>query len=257
MGYLGNILDRRELVRNLVVRHLKLRYKSSALGFLWSMLNPLAMVLTYVVVFSMILRMDVPNYPVFLLCGLIPWRFFSLGVMGTVGAIVHNRPLVTKVYFPREILPLSRVLSDTVSLLIELLILFVFIIVYDIALTGAIALVPIVIALNIIFVYGLALIVSSLYVFLRDVNQIVEIVMNIGFFLTPILYDISRVPPRFLPYYSLNPMVGFVTLYKKVLFYGQMPTGTELGLTFGLSVLTLIVGYKVFYHLEPRFAEEV
>lgn len=257
MGYVGNIIEHHELVRNLVVRHLKLRYKNSVLGFLWSILNPLAMMITYVIVFSAILKTDVPKFPVFLLCGLIPWRFFSIGVMRAMGSIVHNRALVTKVYFPREILPLSNVLSDAVSLVLELLLLFVFIVAYKVQLTWVVFLLPLILALNIAFVYGLSLAVSALYVYLRDMDQIMEIVVSMGFFLTPILYDVSLVPRRLLPIYYLNPMAEFITLYKKILFFGELPTSTELGVTFAVSVATLLIGYRIFYRLEPRFAEEV
>lgn len=167
----------RYFLRNMVVRDLKVRYKGSALGFLWSLMNPLLMMLVLSLVFSVAFKISMPHYPIFLLCGLLPWNFFAVSVSNATGSVVGQAGLLKKVAFPREILPLASILANLVHFGIGLLILFVFLIAFKIPLGLPALALPLVILLQLVFVLGFSLILSALNVFYRDVQQILEVLL--------------------------------------------------------------------------------
>jgi ABC-type polysaccharide/polyol phosphate export permease len=159
----------RELVRNLVIRDLKVRYRNSMLGILWSLFNPLLMMAVFTVVFTVMTPYSsVKSYPVFVLCGILPWNFFSASVIASIRSIVDNAPLVNKVYFPREILPISVVLANLINFLLALIVLFALMFVFQIPLTRWILLLPVVIMVQLIFTIGISLILATANVFYRD-----------------------------------------------------------------------------------------
>ena len=263
-----------DLLHNLVMRDLKVRYRNSVLGVLWSLGNPLLMMLVFTFVFTVMTSYaSVPAYPVFVLTGILPWNFFSASVIGGIRSIVDNAPLVNKVYFPRELLPVSIVLANMVNFLLALLVLFVFILLFQIPLTGWALLLPVVIAIQVIFTIGVALIMATANVFYRDTQIIMEVVMLAWFFVTPILY-----PGWILPHdYTveslgitidvwrwvniLNPMASIVSTYRVILYgvgYGGAPPEFYF---FARTVLTaggtFVVGLLIFYRYSRTFAEEV
>ena len=191
----ADLIEYRELVASLVVRELKARYKNSVLGFLWSLLNPLGMMLVFTVVFTVFWPDNqVDNYPVFLLCGLLPWNYFSAGIMGSIHSIVGNAGLVKKIYFPREILPIAAVLAQLVNFLLALVVLFAVLIAFHANISSWVWVLPLVILIQTCFMLGMALILSTLNVFYRDVAMVMDVVMLAWFFLTPIFYPIERLP---------------------------------------------------------------
>ena len=272
LAHLQELVRFRDLIRNLVARDLRVRYKNSILGILWSWLNPLFMMIVYTVVFIFMRQSNngvVPNrnFPVFVLSALLPWNFFSGAVMQSISSIVGNASLVKKVYFPREILPLSIVLSNLVNFCISLMVLFPMLFVFRVKLTPWILLLPVVILIHVCFTTGLALLLSTLNVFYRDTKVIMDVAMMAWFFVTPIIYPIDILPQsreilgltinihRWTR--ILNPMASLVAAYRDVLYYGRLVGPDFLARTAVTSLAVLLVGYAVFFKYSPLFGEEV
>jgi ABC-type polysaccharide/polyol phosphate export permease len=258
----------RELIRNLIARDLKARYKNSVLGVAWSWVHPLLMMLVYTVVFTILTgRANMRNYPVFLLCALLPWNFFTASVSQATNSIVAAAPLVKKVYFPREVLTISVVLSNLVNFLIALPVFFALALVMGNPITWAVLLLPVTILVQLMFTIGVAFIAATLNVFYRDTDIIMGVLLLAWFFLTPVFYPISTVPASYelwgqvidlqLWLRRLNPMASIVASYRDLLYHG-VPTGWDFLLRTALtSLIVLVVGYLFFQHFSPRFGEEV
>jgi len=263
-----------DLLRNLVMRDLKVRYRNSVLGVLWSLGNPLLMMLVFTFVFTVMTSYaDVRAYPVFVLTGILPWNFFSASVIGGIRSIVDNAPLVNKVYFPRELLPTSIVLANTVNFMLALVVLFVFLLLFQIPLTKWVLLLPVVIAIQVIFTIGVALIMATANVFYRDTQIIMEVVVLAWFFVTPILYP-GWILPRdhYIEWLGisvdvwrwvniLNPMASIISTYRVILYgigYGGAPPEFYFFVRTLLTAIgTFVVGLLIFYRYSRTFAEEV
>lgn len=258
----------RELLVNLTVRDLKVRYKNSVLGIAWSLLNPILMMLVFTLVYTVMLgQSDRKDYAAFILCGLLPWNFFSASVMGGTGSIVANSYLIKKVYFPRVVLPTSILLSNLVNFLIALPVYFVLSWLLGVRFTPYVLFLPIVIVVEMIFIEGVSLLLSSVNVFYRDVQQVMEVVILAWFFLTPVIWDVNTLPasrtimgvevPVQRLTYILNPMASIIGAYRDVLYYGR-PIAWDFFLRTALtSLIVLLLGFFVFNRLKGRFAEEV
>lgn len=258
----------RELVLNLVVRELKARYKNSALGFFWSLLNPLGMMLVFTLVFTiMVPNIQLERYPIFFLCGFLPWQYFVAGITGGMHSLINNSNLLKKVYFPREVLPIASVLANLVNFLLALLVLFGALIVTHTRLSPYIWLLPLVILIQTCFVLGVAFVLSTLNVFYRDTAMIMEVVLQAWFFLTPIFYPIEILPRNFEVagitldihrlMYILNPMASLIAAYRDLLYWGYR---TNLDFFFRTAVTSLVVlafGYWFFLRYSRRFGEEL
>ncbi len=274
MTRLADYVTYRELLANLTLRELRAKYKRSLLGWSWSLLNPLATMLIYTLVFRFFLRIDVPtgspsgltSFPLFLLCGLLAWNFVINGINGSITTLLVNANLIKKTYFPRELLVASQVASWLVSLLVEVLLLCVaFLVVGNMVLPylPVAALLLVVLAL---FVTGLALGLSALNVYFRDVQHLAGIVFQVWFYLTPILYPITLVPERApvagadLPLraiYSLNPLVGFVEAIRDCLYELRLPSPSNVAGLVVVSVATFLAGLYVFSRLDANLVEEL
>ena len=262
------LLHYRELVANLVVRDLKVRYKNSVLGVLWSLVNPLAMMAVFTLVFTFMLPNNTtPNFPVFVLCGILPWNFFRDSLMGAIASIVNNAPLIKKVYFPREALPISVILGNLVNFLLALIVLFVMILAFRMPLTRWAWLLPVVIVTQVFFTAGLGLILSTANVFYRDTAMIMEVLILAWFFLTPVFYPIEVLPQQKMLLgltldvrrlvYILNPMASLIATYRVILYNGAPPAWDFFLRTVATSVIILVVGYWFFLRYRQTFAEEV
>jgi ABC-type polysaccharide/polyol phosphate export permease len=205
------------------------------------------------------------------LCGILPWNFFSFSVIGSIRSIVDNAPLVSKVYFPREVLPISVVLANLINFVIALSVLFIFILIFQIPLTGWILLLPLVIAVQVIFMVGISLILATVNVFYRDTQVIMEVLMQAWFFLTPIFYPVEILPRNYQLWgvgvdvfrwmNIFNPMASIIATYR-VILYGTGTGGAPPDVYFFIRTLLtavgiLVIGAVIFYRYSPAFGEEV
>jgi ABC-type polysaccharide/polyol phosphate export permease len=246
-----------ELVRNLTVKEFKLRYRNSALGFLWSLLNPLAMMVILTVVFSTLLRAGIEKFPVFLLTALLTWRFFSISTSMALWSIIGNSPLVTKVYFSRWLLVLSSNLANLIGSTLEFIALFPLLIFLGMKLSFSTILLPAILAVEFLLITGVSLPLAALNVYYRDISQIWDLALQAGFFLCPIIYDVKLIPEPYLFPYSLNPMTRIIQSVRKILYYNTLPTLTDFAVPLVGGLLLILAGYAVFHRLEARFAEEL
>lgn len=257
----------RELLYNLVVRDLKVRYRNSLLGVLWSWLNPLLMMLVFTFVFNVMQNSPMRDFHIFVLSGLLPWNFFSGAVMGGIYSVVGNAHLIKKVYFPREILPLSVILSNLINFIVGLPVLFVLALVSGVELSPWVLLLPLPILVEVIFATGIVLFLSALEVFYRDTHMIMDVGMLAWFFLTPIWYSIAQLPEQaqifgwvFSPQrvlFWLNPMASIINTYQDLIYNGALTSLDFLARTLLTSVLVLVLGYAFFLRFRGRFGEEL
>ena len=247
----------RELIRILTISELKVKYQSSVLGFAWSLLNPLLMMLVLYAVFNNVFRSNQEHFALYLLIGIVSWRFLALGTSASMVAIVGKQSLVTKIYIPRQVLVLSTVLSSFISSLLEFLVLMILLLAFGVKISPTILFFPVVHIVYFFMVYGISLALAALYVYYRDLNQIWEVLLQLGFFVCPVCYSISIVPEKYLLYYMLNPVTLVMQVYRKTLLYGETPSAISLVYIL-LSACTLVVlGSVIFRKLERRFAEEL
>jgi ABC-2 type transport system permease protein len=257
---------------NLTLRELRGKYKRSVLGWAWSLVNPLATMLIYWFVFSVLLKIDVapgdPSgldlFPLWLLVALLPWNYLVQSMFGGMGGLVGNANLVKKVYFPREILIGANVASWLFSLGIELAVLLVALLIAGNMVLPWIPALLLLVLLQTMFALGLSLALSVLNVYFRDVQHLLGIATQIWFYATPIIYPVSRVAEAdagnrlpLVRIYRLNPMTRFVECYRNVLYDLRFPALVDLAFLGVVSVVTLLVGYWVFRRLESRLAEEL
>lgn len=252
------IYNYRSMIFSLVRRELRGRYKGSFLGFFWTFLNPLLQLLVYSLVFSVIVRVDVEKYYLFLFVALIPWLFFSSGLTAGAGVIINNKDLVKKIYFPREVLPISHVVTNFINMLLSFIVVFVVIIFSGIEVNFvALMFLPLIFIIEFLMVLGITFLVSALTVYLRDLEHIMTIGNMAWMYLTPILYSISMVPERFIPILMLNPMASVILAYRDILYYGRIPQLATLIGAVAMGIIVLIIGYLVFSKLQRNFAEEL
>jgi len=246
----------RELIRNLTITDLKNRYQNTSLGFLWSLLSPLLLAGVLYFFFRHLFGAE-ENFAINLLVGLMAWRFFVAGTSSSLYAIVGKASLVTRVYIPRQILVLSNTLANLISSLLEFIVLLPIILGLLGYLPLTILLFPVVHIIYFWFVYGAGLILSSLYVYFRDLNQIWDVLTTILFFCSPIFYPLSIIPDYLLPYYLCNPVTLFLGMYRDVMVAGQLPSLYSTVVVISFAIAAYFVGSFVFNKLQRRFAEEM
>lgn len=258
MKILKEIYDYRQMVYSLVRKELRGRYKGSVLGFLWTFINPLMQLVIYTVVFSVIMRSGIEKYYLFLFIGLIPWNFFSASLVGGSRAILNQQSMVTKIYFPREVLPISFVTSSFVNMLYCFIVVFAVVILSGTRIDFiALLYLPLIMAVEYILSLGAALISSAVTVYFRDMEHILGIVVQAWMFLTPIMYSIDDIPSSLRLIFNLNPMTTVISAYRDILYYSRIPDITNLFIALVLGIIVLIIGMAVFNRLKRGFAEEM
>jgi lipopolysaccharide transport system permease protein len=263
MNELSNLYRHRQLIAALTARDLKARYRGSILGFFWSLANPLLLLAVYTLVFTKFFPQQVVTpYPLFLFSGILPWTFFAAAVLESTTSISSNAGLIKKVMFPAEALPLVVVLSHLVHFVAALPILLAavagFALLDKFEPSWTILLAPVLMLLQAIFVAGLAMIVSSASVLFRDLRDIVANLLQLGFFVTPILYVIDGIasrPTRAM--LRMNPMTPFVVSYQAVLFHGRLPNLSDTILMVIYAAGSLYLGFFVFDRLRDTLAEAI
>jgi ABC-2 type transport system permease protein len=274
VGRVADVVGGRELLVNLTLRELRSRYKKSALGWAWSLVNPLAMVGIYALVFSFFLEIEPPtgdpsglhSFVIYLLCALIPWIYFSNGASSSLEALVGNAGLIKKVYFPRDLLVMSVIGSLLVSMLIEMSVVMVILLIAGNFVIPWIPMVLVLIALETFLVFGVGLFLSVANVYFRDVKHFIAIALQALFYATPIVYPISVVPDTAdvagveIPLgtiYRLNPMVQTVEAFRSVLYDLRFPPLDSMLYLIGWGIGAVVFGYWFFDRHQRRLAEEV
>lgn len=248
----------REMISSLVKRDLKGRYKGSALGFLWTFLNPLFQLAVYTMVFSVIMRSDIKDYYLFLFVALIPWIFFSTSVTGGSSCILAQQDMVKKIYFPREVLPVSYVTSQFINMLLSFIVIFAILIFarYPLRLQ-AVACLPVIMLVEYGLALGITMVMSAVTVYLRDMEYVLGILTMAWQFLTPVMYSLEQVPERVRWLFLLNPMMPVISAYREILYYGKVPKLETLLSAFLTGIIMLVAGWSVFQRLQKYFAEEL
>jgi lipopolysaccharide transport system permease protein len=258
IGYFKTLISYRELIVSLAVKDFKVRYKSAALGFLWMLINPIFQMAVLSVVFSIYIKIkvDVP-YPLFLLSGLLPWNFMSVSLSAGSHSLVQESNLIKKVYFPREIIPISIVAGHFINFMIALVLFLPFPLAICHSVSWNLLLLPVPIVLHLLFVLILTALASNLDVFYRDTRYIVEALVMIWFYATPIFYTLDLVPVRFQPLIKLNPMTGITGMFRSILLKGQTPTGGDLATTSGIIVILGILVIFLYSRRGPIMADQL
>lgn len=253
----------RQLIATLTSRDLKARYRGSILGFFWSLANPLMLLGVYTLVFTRFFpRPEIDPYPLFLFAGILPWTFFAGSILEATNSIIANAGLVKKVLFPAEALPIVVVLSHLVHFTLALPVLLAAALVYALMgktmLTTLVLWAPVIILLQTIFIIGVAMIVASVSVLFRDLRDLVANLMQLVFFLTPVIYLLSRIeskPIRSLLY--LNPMTPFIVSYQNIFFFSRPPGALNFTLMILYAALSIALGFFVFHRLRDALAEAI
>lgn len=258
MKIFREIYEYREMIFSLVRRDLRGRYKGSALGFLWTFINPLFQLIVYSFVFGYILPNQIDQFYVFLFIGLIPWLFFSTSLTGGASCIKAQKDMVNKIYFPRMVLPISHVISMLINMLLSfIVVLFVILVSGRGFRFTAWIYFPIVVLMEFILALGFALIASAVTVFFRDMEYILGIITMAWQFLTPIMYPMDIIPEEVKGIYMLNPMTPIINAYRDIFYYKQVPQLETMLLGGAFSVVLLVVGIIVFQKLQRHFSEEL
>ncbi|MGH9664545.1 MAG: ABC transporter permease [Bryobacteraceae bacterium] len=241
------------LLKNLILKDFRIRYRNMSLGVFWSLLNPLVMLAIYTFVFTKIFSNGAPHYGVFILCGLVPFNFFCLAWGTGTTSMVDNANLVKRVRVPREIVPITSVLSNCLHLVIQIGILLVIALAVGIQTSVYWLWLPVLWLLEIVFVTGLALLFSGLNVYIRDTRYVVDSAVAVLFWLVPVVYDFSMIPQRYRSIYQLNPISALVLAMREVLLHNRPPSDVLLTKLALGSFVTLAVGALVFNRLKDRF----
>lgn len=248
----------REMIASLVRKDLRGRYKGSVLGFFWTFLNPLMQLLVYSLVFSIIVRVDVEKYYLFLFVALIPWIFFSSALTSGAGVILNQKDMVKKIYFPREVLPIAHALTNFINMLFSFIVVFIVILFSGVGINFvALLYLPLIMLIEFTLVLGITFLTSSITVYMRDLEHIMTILNMLWMYLTPILYSITMIPDVYLPYIQLNPMTAVIVAYRDILYYAKVPHVQTLLSAVIMAVVVLVVGYMVFTKIQRYFAEEL
>lgn len=254
---LKNLYNYRELLKSNIKKDIRGKYKGSFLGILWSFVNPLLMTLVYAIVFPFILKSGEPNYVTFIVIAILPWNWFTTAISQGTFCVLANAGIIKKVYFPREILPVSVAISGLVNYFISIPIILLFLFFSGIGFSWYLFLLPIIAIIQFILILGIIFITSSINVYIRDAEYIINFFVTMLFYATPVLYSTTLFPESFRWILYLNPMTTIINSYRDILFYQQLPDLKMLIIVFVGAAILLALGTIIFKKLEKGFAEEV
>jgi len=257
ISYLKQLYKYRQLLWILTQREIKVRYKQTTLGILWAVLQPLSLMLIFTLVFSYFTKINSEGipYPIFSYVALLPWTFFQTAVQFGSMSVVNNSGLVTKVWFPREILPLSSLLAALVDFLISATLLIGLMIYYHTPITLYIFWLLLLVPLQMIITAGVNLLLAALVVIFRDLKFVIPLGLQLLFYATPIIYSINIIPDRFFKLVLANPLTGLVDSYRKILLQGQPPNFYYLSSSAIAGVMLIIAGYWFYKRVDKKFAD--
>ena len=248
----------RSLVTNLVAKDLKVRYKSSVLGFFWSLLNPLLMMLVFTFVFTQLLGETIPHFSVFVLIGLLSWNWTAASLAAGTTALIDNASLINKVYFPRVLLPVSIVASNMANFVLAIPVILAFMAIERMDFSPWLVYLPVIVIVQATFLTGCVLILSSLHVYFRDTTQLVGIGLTAWFFMTPIFYRVEDVAPDYVSWmYWVNPMASIIAELHTILYYAGVPDPLFMARTFVTALVLLIIGWVMFNRMSRHLGEHL
>jgi lipopolysaccharide transport system permease protein len=247
----------RWLVYELVLRNVRLRYRGSLLGFLWTFLNPVLFVGIYTLVFSVFLKAGIHNFALFVLAGMVPYTCFSASVLQGTTSILDGRAYVGKTLFPTIVLTVVPVLTNAVNLALSLPLVVIVAILCHVHVGVNLLFLPVIFILQLLLTQALTTLFATINVFFRDLQELMAYAMSALFFLTPIIYDASRVPERFQPLLTLNPLTPIVEGYQAVLYSGTLPSLSKLGYVAGFTIVALLIANALFLRYREMFSEYV
>jgi ABC-type polysaccharide/polyol phosphate export permease len=256
---LRELFNYRQLVALLVVRELKVRYKRSVFGLLWTMLNPLLLMIVYTVVFTTIMATGQKNFSIFLLAALLPWLFFQTSVMQGLNSILGNQDLIRKVRVPQAVFPLSVVGSNLVNFTLSMVPLFLMMAALRQPFSAALLFLPVGVVLLTLFISGVTLLLATFTVFYRDVRHLTEVALQMLMYLSPVLYDLHMIGENktwwfllFRKFLALNPMTYLLAMIRDPVYYGRLPDARSIAIAAAVSLFSLAAGYRIFQRLAPR-----
>ncbi len=245
----------RSLIVELTKREVKLRYRGTWLGFFWSLLNPLIMTIVYTVVFSYFLRINIPNYSVFLFCALLPWNWFSESINSGTECFVQRPAFIRDAIFPTGILPITTISVSMTNYIFALPILLIALFVFGVPLGWSLIALPVIMAVQFLFSLGIIFILGTFNVFFRDLRYIVQNLLMALFFLTPIMYDITTIPASVGFLFKLNPMEHIINDYRLIFYYNAWPDWGDTGIVVAISLVLIVLGVWAFETHREIFAE--
>lgn len=258
MKHLKELYNYRQMIFSLVRKDLRGRYKGSLLGFLWTFINPLLQLFVFTLVFSIIMKAGYEQYYLFLFVALVPWMFFASSIQDGSTSVLRDKEMIKKIYFPREVMPIATVTSGFVNMLLTFVVIFIVLFVSGRGLNVlALLCLPVVMLVEYILCLGIAMIVSALTVYFRDLQYILGIIVMALQYLTPVMYGPDMLPDWILPFFQLNPMTPIITIYRDILYWKQVPDLTVLLYSLFLGVIFVTVGYFMFNRLQKGFAENL
>lgn len=252
-NFIKNFLKYKGLLYELVIRDIKVKYKRSVLGLLWSLLNPLFMMIVLTIVFSNLFRFDIPNFPIYLLTGQIIFGFMSESTNMSMNSILSSGSLIKKVYIPKYIFPISKVLSSFVNLIFALLAVIIVMFVTKTKITLTVLLVPLSFLYILLFCIGIGLILATYVVFFRDIVYLYGIFLTAWTYFTPIFYPATIIPEKFRMIMYYNPMYYYIEHFRDIILYSKVPSIKLNLICIGMSSVSLIIGCFVFYKNQNKF----
>jgi len=258
LSRLAEVYEYRELLKNFVIKDLKVKYKNAALGFFWSFLQPLLMMAVFTFIFSIVFRANVENYPLFFLSAFLAWNFFATSLSAASNSLVGNAGLIKKIYFPREIIPFSIILGNLVTFLIGLSLLMVALLFFGYKFYLFLPVLVLTIVLQILVLTGFSLMLAVANVYFRDIQHIIGVLLMTWMYGTPIIYDITMIPERFqiLIKYA-NPLTSIIFMYRNSLYWNNWPSMKLLTHAIFMSIAIFIAGYLIFLKYSRSFVKEL
>jgi len=257
LAHLKELYAHRYLIWVLAWGDFKWRYKNSFLGYFWSLLEPFVMFLILYVVFSNLMRLQVEHYQLFLLMGIMMWNYFARATSLGLTALIFKNNLVQKIYFPRDIIVIASCITATLMSLFESIVLVAFLLFFGIPITGSIVYLPFILALYFLLTLGVSLLLAGLNTLYRDIQYIWNLVLQAGFFITPLIYPLQIFSEQVQNILRLNPLAQIVIITRDSVLYGYDPYPLSFAYACLSSIIVFLVGYGIFMRLEPRFAEEM
>ncbi len=251
--FLSSIVRYRELIWELAVKELKIRYKRSVLGFLWALLNPALMMLVLTIVFSTIMRFAIPHYAIFLLSVLLPWTFFSQSLSYAVESIVGNGDLIKKVAVPKLVFPVAAIIANLVNLLLSLIPLALLVLVMGHPFYWTWIYLPVPIIALVIFTLGVTFLFAAANVYYRDFSHIVQVLLSAWFYFTPIIYALDFIPANMRWLFKLNPIIYVINGFRLAVYYGILPRWQSIAASFVCAFISLFLGFAVFRKYQDDF----